>query len=1060
MKSIISSFLAVTIGLTPLSLALIEQPSWAQTQTQPQDLQQLLEQAVQQTQQGKPLEAIETFQQLLTIGRQQQDRELEALALLGLGLNYDRIGKSQQALDSCEQALVIYRDINDRSMEATTLYNLGHIYQSIGQPQKALEYYHQALPILREVGNRNIEAPTLNNLGHIYQSIGQPQKALEYLTGALVILREVEDRREEATTLSNIGSVYNSIGQPQKALEYLTKALLILREVGERKEEAATINNIGFVYYSIGQPYQALELYNQTLSIVREVGDRRGEATTLNNIGLVYDSIGQPQKALEFYNQALSIVREVGNRSLEASTLNNIGRIHDNIGQPQKALEYYNQALPILQQVGDRAKEAGTLNNIGLVYDSIGQPQKALEYYNQALPILQQVGDRSGEATTLSNIGSVYNTIGQPQKALSYYTEALPILQQVDNRTQQATTLNNIGVVYDNIGQPQKALEYYNQVLSLRQEIGDRTGEAITLSNIGFIYQRMEQPQKALEHYTQALRIHREVSDRSGEAITLNNIGIVYRSIGQPQKALEFYTQALSISREVGDRSGEATILGNMAIIYQDFNQPNEAITNLKESVTITLKIRGNLLKENRQQFFLVQPRTALALTNLLIEQNKPEEAYEWINLATTFELADYTRLINAKVSNPQAQQVIDQWNEKNQQLNSLRQQVQEDFSESLAQRMRELEAEVNKEAEEIVLRFSEVADLFETTPKDIAQLRESIPKGTTIIHPVLLTNNIAVFVITRDKLTVTKLPLDSTEFDNLITTTYEKLNNRFESEYLENLAQLYDLIIRPVESQLTPNQPISIIATGKLRYLPFETLFDSESDRYLIQKYSINYLTRLSTRQVSVNQNPTSNPKILAIGNPKSEGILALNGAEEEIKRITTILPESQSYIREKATLETFKIQSTQFTLLHLATHGCFNPKGCCLSSKCDKPDLEPNSILFADRSFNIADAATLGLKDVELITLSACQTALETNSNGQEISGVAYLFERAGAKAVIASLWSAEDETTRAIMEEFYQNIKSGMSQAEALQKAKLSQIESHPWYWSPFILIGNTN
>ncbi|ACK69319.1 Tetratricopeptide TPR_2 repeat protein [Gloeothece citriformis PCC 7424] len=989
MKSLISSFLVVTIGLMPLSVPFIEQPSWAQTQTQPQDLQQLLESAIQQTQQGQLLEAIETLQHLLTLARQQNDRETEALALLWLGFNS---------------------------------YN-------IAQPQQTLEFFQQALPIFQAVGDRRGEANTLSNMGDLYKTMGQPQKASLYYLQALPILREVGDQSLEGTTLINLADVYNSIGKPQQALEY----------------------------------------YNQALPIMQETGDRDGEATTLNNIGIIYRSIGQPQNALKYYTQALPILRDTGNRSGEASTLNNLGVVYRIIGQTQNALEYYTQALSILRDTGNPSEEAGTLNNLGSVYASMGKFQEGLAYYKEALSIFREIGNRNGEAMTLSNLGEVYRSIGQPQKALAYYNKALPISRESSNPNEEATILNNLGLTYASMGQSQKALEYYTQVLLIFRETGNRRGEATTLMNLGGVYDNFRQPEQSLEFYTQALPILREIDDRSGEGITLNNLGGVYRSMRQPQRALEFYKGALSIFREISDRSGEAITLTNIGSVYQDLKQTHETIKNWKESIDITLKIRGNLVKENRKEFLQAQPKTVIALTNLLIEQNKPEEAYEWFNLATTFELADYTRLINAKVSNPQAQQLIDQWTQKNQQLNFLRQQLQEDFSESLAQRMRELEAEVNKEAEEIVLRFPEVADLFETTPTDIAQLRESIPKGTTVIHPVLLTgienvpDTIAIFVITRDNLTVTKVPLDSTEFDNLITTTYQKLNNRFDSEFVKNLAPLYDVLIRPIEAQLTPNQPISIIATGKLRYLPFEALCNLQGEEechYLIQNYSINYLTRLSTRQIPVTQNPTSKPKILAIGNPKSEGILALNGAEEEVKRITTILPESQSYIREKATLETFKIQSTQFTLLHLATHGCFNPKGCCLSSNCDKPDLEPNSILFADRSFNIADAATLGLKDVELITLSACQTALETNSNGQEISGVAYLFERAGAKAVIASLWSAEDGTTKAIMEEFYQNIKSGMSQAEALQKAKLSQIESHPWYWSPFILIGNTN
>lgn len=121
----------------------------------------------------------------------------------------------------------------------------------------------------------------------------------------------------------------------------------------------------------------------------------------------------------------------------------------------------------------------------------------------------------------------------------------------------------------------------------------------------------------------------------------------------------------------------------------------------------------------------------------------------------------------------------------------------------------------------------------------------------------------------------------------------------------------------------------------------------------------------------------------------------------------------------------------------------------------------MKANTILFANNEqYHIADPALLGLKNTELITMSACQTAKEAKSNEQEISGLAYVLERAGAKSVIASLWSAEDNVSAEIMVQFYQNRQKDMSKSEAMRQAKLSQIDRHPFFWSPFILIGDAN
>jgi CHAT domain-containing protein len=726
-------------------------------------------------------------------------------------------------------------------------------------------------------------------------------------------------------------------------------------------------------------------------------------------------------------------------------------------GQARQAIETWQQVLALVGQVKDKKLEALALNEIGFNYHSISQPQEALKYYNQALPIMRSVGDRSGEATTLTNIGTVYASISQPQEALKYYNQALPIRRSVGDHYGEAATLNNIGAVYNSISQPQEALKYYNQALPITRQVGKRYGEATTLSNIGAVYNSISQPQEALKYFNQALPITREVGDRAGEAATLNNIGAVYNSISQPQEALKYLNEALPSLRSVGDRALEATTLSNIGGVYRDTKQPTQAIDNLEQSLKITLEMRSGLQRENRQKFLEAKSGTAIALTSLLIDENKADRAFQWINIATTADLADYTRLIDAKVANPQAQKGIDEWNQKNQQLQFLRRQLEDKPSDNLSRQMRELEAEVYRKAEEIRRQFPEVAELFETTPKDIAQLKASIAPDTVVIQPVLLTNvnkapnTVALFVLTKDSLSVKKTAIDPAEFDKLLTEHREQISSELTSDYRETGGKLYDILIRPLEDQiqaLSPKQ-LSILATGKLRYIPFETLWDTKNRQFLIEKYPVNYLTRISTRSIP---NSTLQGGVLALGNPIPRAPQNLPGTEEEVRNIAQLFPGSSAYIGLTATLDQFKTQAPRFPFLHLATHGCFQQGGC------QKLEMEENTLLFADSEFNIRDAALLGLQNTRLLTLSACQTAMQANSNGEEISGVAYIFERAGAQAVMASLWSVDDAATKDLMVEFYQNIHKGMSKNEALRQAKLSQIGLHPFYWSPFILIGD--
>ena len=852
--------------------------------------------------------------------------------------------------------------------------------------------------------------------------------------------------------------------------------------------------------------------------------DPAQEFQWLFNEGLQLFSQGSTegyQEAIIRFEQALALAERFGAIDGIAMASGFLGRSHNVLGERETALRYYQTALEASWEINNREWEASTLDNIGRVYDALGERRQALDYYNQALPIRREVGDRSGEATTLTNIGAVYSALDNQTEALDYYNQALPIRREVGDRSGEATTLNNLGAVYNALGNRTEALDYYNQALQMSREVGDRSGEATTLNNIGLVYDALGNRTQALNYYNQALSIRREVGDLPMEATTLNNIGGVYYALGNRTEALHYYNQALPIMREVRNRTGEATTLSNLAVVYRDTNQPDKAITHLEDSLNILLSLRGELQKDLRETFLQTNRGAAIALVDLLIDQNQPQRAFEWANRFTTYELADYNRLIGVRVANPEAQAALDDWNQQSQQLQALRQQLQDDFSPDLADQMRDLEAQVSQQAETLAATYPEVAELFEIQPEDLSQLQASLPPGTVVLQPVLLTNiqnvpdSIALFLLSRDSLSVQKVPIDADEFNNWVTDYRQKLQSG-DSGYRRLSASLYDHLIRPVAQDIEALNPqqLAIIATGSLRQFPFETLRDSETDSFLLQQYPIHYLTRLSSRSLLANPSPTRSLtfplwtiplllgvlgigatikqhrklggtliaaalvsafisprlapsyRVLAFANPKTEDPFNLPGTEAEVDALLELAPDSEIYRQDAATLEQFKRQSSRHRYLHLATHGCFQQLGCCLRGQeiCEdeerrETNMQPNTLLFADEDYPLADAALLGLQDTQLVALTACQTALQTNIDGDAIMGMAYIWERAGARALMATLWTVDDQATEAVTTEFYRLVmEEGLGKAEALREAKLSQSHRHPYFWSPLVLIGD--
>ncbi|MEG4281721.1 tetratricopeptide repeat protein [Microcoleus sp. A006_D1] len=172
MKRIISSILILGACLSFVTVPLMVQPSWAQSQedAQSQELLKLIEQADQQQKQEKYPQAIETWQQILAIAQQLKNKQLQGVALNAVGLNYYLSSGPQQALKYFNQALPIAREVGDRSEEADILDSIGSVYQSMGQPQEALKYYNQALSIARQIGDRKLEATILENIKEVNNS--------------------------------------------------------------------------------------------------------------------------------------------------------------------------------------------------------------------------------------------------------------------------------------------------------------------------------------------------------------------------------------------------------------------------------------------------------------------------------------------------------------------------------------------------------------------------------------------------------------------------------------------------------------------------------------------------------------------------------------------------------------------------------------------------------------------------------------------------------------------------------------------------------------------------
>ncbi len=921
---------------------------------------------------------------------------------------------------------------------------------------------------------------------------------------SFALWQSIDDKYGQALSLFSTGVAFDSTRGSQKALEFYNQSLAFWRAAADLPGEASTLGNIALDNYYLGENSKALDFYNQALLLDRSIGNRADEASILANTGLVYDGLGEKQKALEYYNQAMPIERAYGNRADLAGLLNNIGLVYDALGEKQKALDYYNQALLLKRAVGDRAGEALTLNNIGLVYTAMGEWQKALDYYNQSLPIERAVGDRRAEGITLNNIGITYDDLGDEQKALDYFNQALPLRRAVGNRRGEGTTLNNIGNVYDRLGEKQKALDYYNQALVLRRAAGDRAGEGMELNNIGKAYLELGDEQKALDFLAQALPIERAVGDRRFEAITLRNIGAVYRSLGEMQKALDYFNQSLPLSRAIQDPLQEGYTLADLMEYWKNLQNPDLAVLFGKQAIDRFQEIRrniGGLEKETQASFLKSKEADYRELAELLISQGRLPEAQQVLDLLKAEEYSEFTerRGSTGSGADPVALTPLEESSNKEYE------QITAEIT-AIGSEWTQLHAKSSRSPDEET-RYSELSNKLTAANQHLQVFLDSLygsfgkgdqanarveaineqtssletlvgdlGAGTAAVYTLVLDDKCVVMVITPATRVAREFPIMKLALRTKVFAFVNALAQHQSDQVIQANAQdLYNILIKPIEKDLQGAQAQTLVWSldDVLRYMPVAALYDGK--QYLVERYRDVVITTASVGNLK-DQPEVANWRGLAMGVSKNyDGLGQLDAVPGELDSVvrssntpashgpvpgTILLNDSFTESSMEAALEQHP------PLVHIASHYVFQPgddKKSYLLLGGKETGGQGYHLTLAD----LRDDQRMDFKGVELLTLSACLTASgSTDSDGREIDGLGITAQRKGAKAVLATLWPVDDASVGLLMAAFYKTwtTNPGMTKAEALRQAQLTLLRgasspySNPYYWAPFILIGN--
>lgn len=349
----------------------------------------------------------------------------------------------------------------------------------------------------------------------------------------------------------------------------------------------------------------------------------------------------------------------------------------------------------------------------------------------------------------------------------------------------------------------------------------------------------------------------------------------------------------------------------------------------------------------------------------------------------------------------------------------------------------------------------------------DVPVLEQSVDtlfgsaKPTCYISFLANEDTVIAFVVTgkngRMALDVQLLPrLTGRTLDSAVKKLYDACATPDDTQWEAAAKPLFAALLEPLRASWQNAERIIIVPDGRLAYVPWAALRDPKTKKFLGETHSLSLAPSFTTLYYLSKRAPSKARQFVGYGACKFHaGLAPLEQSGPEVKAIGATLG-GQSIVRlaENATAPRLYADAPSARILHLATHGRAEESRPLESAIFLTPTPESDGIV------TTRDLLTLPL-DSDLVTLSACESALGTRFQGEGIVGPAWGLLAAGSRSVLASHWRVDDNATRLLMTAFYKELARGRPRAEALRLAqktlRTNPQYTHPNYWAAFSLHG---
>ncbi|MEM9162380.1 MAG: CHAT domain-containing protein [Cyanobacteria bacterium P01_F01_bin.4] len=802
----------------------------------------------------------------------------------------------------------------------------------------------------------------------------------------------------------------------------------------------------GSALFASGQLAAAAQVWQQAATDYGAQNNRLAQARALHYLALAYFNLGQWAQAKQVNRDSQTQLTTLPEPdvALLGAILNLQGQLQLVSGQPEQGIETWQQAAAAYESADDATGTLGAQLNQARALQSLGHYQQSQQILEQALSAIQTQPDPALKATGLKLLGTTLQAVGDLARSQTLLTESLAIVQGLTETQpifadQASATLIGLGNTLAARQETDAALARYQQAAAMATHPLTRLEAWLNQLQLLVKTEQWSQTQpliSTLPNHLATLTPSRDtVYARVNFAASWMQSAKAAPQTPNPTPDIaQLLATAVQEARSLSDSRAEAFALGQLGHLYEINQQWPEAQQLTQQAMKLAEGIDAPDLRAAWQW----------QLGRILNQQGETEAA-----------IAAYSNAVESLQS-------------LRQELVALNPDLQFSFLETVEPVYRELvslllEADPNQaklqQARQLIesLQLAELDNFFRHACLQAQpQLIDTVDATAAVLYPIILPDRLAVIVSRPGQpLFHYETVLPQANIEATIAQLQLYLNPHFfDEDRLRLSQQLYDWLIRPAEAVLTDTQTLVFVLDGALRSLPMATLHDGE--QYLIERYGIALspgLQLLEPAAIDVGQ-----IKVLTGGlSEAQQGYVALPAVDTEVNQIAQTLPTTTLL---NQTFTTAQLQHTlddvPFSVIHLATHGQFSSKA------------EETFLVTWDGRINVKELDALLQprtqdlnRPLELLVLSACQTAAGDKRAALGLAGIAL---RSGARSTLATLWQVNDESTATLMVQFYQQLTEtpGITKAEALRAAQLSLLKQpqyqHPFYWAPFVLVGN--